>query len=115
MKQLTCKNRVSPGALNQRIVIEAENKVSDGGGGFFNGWAEHAQVWAKVLPLRGTEEERGGQRGVRVVMFTIRRRGDITHAMRINWNGFDHNIQDIRDPGPSGAFMEIIGKSGVAI
>lgn len=112
---MTCANKIRIGDLRERILIEVEQEAEDGGGGHSKSWVEQATISAKATPLRGTEEERGGQKGVRVVLFTIRRRGDIKHDMRIFWNGLYHNINDVRDPGPRGSFMEIVGKSGVTI
>jgi SPP1 family predicted phage head-tail adaptor len=108
-----CVKTIRLGDLRERITIQHEQNTPDGGGGEYKNWVDLVSVSAAVKPLRGTEEERGGQRGVRVMRFIIRRRGDVTYDMKIIWDGRDHNISDIRDPGPRASFMEIIGKTGV--
>jgi SPP1 family predicted phage head-tail adaptor len=105
-----------PGALDQRITIAAEVRTADAYGGAAVTWATLATVWAGVRPLSGRERaDAAAIEAPAAYRFTIRRRSDVTEAMRIGWNGAQYNIRFIADPGGRGLYMAIDAERGVAV
>jgi len=103
-----------PGKLDELLTIEQQQTQPDGSGGQIVTWTQFAQVWAKVQPVRLSEDERqGAVRATRGYVFTLWRRGDLSEDMRIVWNGETFNIREIRLPGSRELFMEIFAQSGV--
>lgn len=75
--------RPSIGALRHRIVIEAQVRLGDGGGGAAVTWIPVAEVWAEIAPGAGAETLVGEGLAGRVShVIVIRHRGDIEPAMR---------------------------------
>ncbi len=46
--------------LNRQLVLEAPDRLSDGAGGFVNGWVPLGIVWADVTARTGRETATGG-------------------------------------------------------
>lgn len=46
--------------LNRRLVLEAPERVSDGAGGYREGWVELGTLWAEVSARTGRETAQGG-------------------------------------------------------
>jgi head-tail adaptor len=46
--------------LGRRLVLEAPQVVSDGAGGFVNGWVPLGVLWAQVTPRSGREMAQSG-------------------------------------------------------
>lgn len=86
--------------LNERVRIERPVGTGDGFGGQEVSWAELATVFAEVKPVFGAVSERmlGEQRqshaGYRV---TMRLRGDVSAAMRLNWRGRELLIHSVHE------------------
>ena len=75
--------RTSIGALRHRVVLEAETRTPDGGGGAVLAWAPVTEVWAAVRPLTGGESVVAEAVAGRVThLVTIRFRSDVEPAMR---------------------------------
>jgi SPP1 family predicted phage head-tail adaptor len=71
------------GRLDRRLVIEAETRSPDGGGGAVLGWTTIATVWAQVDFACGDEGfEADRTRGRRNLAVTIRHRLDVVPGMR---------------------------------
>lgn len=109
------------GALDQRIRIEGETRVPDGGGGWtISGYGEVATVWASVRPLSAREALQAGQlEAAGTYRVTIRNRRDIdpTAAMRIVWVSNGDKVLNVRqaaDPGARAQYRELVAESGVA-
>lgn len=43
-------------SLNRRLVLEAQERLPDGAGGFHRGWQERGVLWAEVRPGTGREQ-----------------------------------------------------------
>ena len=101
--------------LNERILIEAPVTTSDGQGGVLRVWEEVASCFAEVTPLYGSAGERvDAEKQVMRLEYriTLRARTDVTHAMRVRWNGKTLNIRAVvRQP----ALLELLAEEGVAI
>ncbi|MGY0794635.1 phage head closure protein [Azospirillum argentinense] len=92
--------RTGAGELDQRVAIEREDRIGDGGGGATVAWVPVCTVWAKVWPVSGDERARAQQREASVlVRMRIRRRGDVAPEMRARWNGQTFNIRFVADAG----------------
>lgn len=105
---------MAAGRKDNLITFMTPQLADDGLGGGERTWVQHRQAWAMVKAVRASEAERQGQnRHVRVVMFTVYRDATITAQMRLDWNGGQFNIREIRDDGPRAADMVIIAESGV--
>ncbi len=46
--------------LNRQLVLEAPDVLSDGAGGFMQGWSPLGVLWAEVLPRSGRETAQTG-------------------------------------------------------
>jgi SPP1 family predicted phage head-tail adaptor len=71
------------GKLRHRLVIEAETRIADGGGGSASAWEPVAEVWGAVEAAAGGErvsaDRVSGEISCRI---TIRHRSDLGPAMR---------------------------------
>lgn len=107
-----------PGKLDQRITLQANTTVSDGGGGQIDGWADFASspaVWANVLPLAGGEgSDAGGTNANGRYLVTIRNRSDISEADRMVWDGSGYNIRNVRREGVRAMYLKFEAERGVA-
>lgn len=105
------------GELDQFITFEEEQGGDDGyGGAGAQNWTTHAQVWARVRPVRGTEGDReGAVRATSTYMVEVWQDGleNLTEAMRIVWGSVTMNIREIRRPTERKLMMRIIAESGV--
>ncbi len=46
---------MKPARLDRQLVLEAPDRLSDGAGGFVNGWRPLGILWAEVKPRSGRE------------------------------------------------------------
>ncbi|MFK7746322.1 MAG: phage head closure protein [Roseobacter sp.] len=46
--------------LNRRLVLEAEDRLSDGSGGFITSWQVLGTLWAEVIARTGRETAQSG-------------------------------------------------------
>ncbi len=109
---------IRPGALDQRIRFEQEARTPDGAGGASRTWVEVATVWASVAPVRARETDIAQKKqGETTYQIVVRRRTDITPAMRAVWvtNGnLAMNIREVQVPSVREAGMTIIADAGAA-
>ena len=78
--------RARIGALRHRLVIEAAQRTSDGGGGVSESWQAVATVWGAINPLDGSETVAGeGLAGRLTHAITIRHRAGLAPAMRLRF------------------------------
>lgn len=52
--------------LNRKMMLEAETRLPDGGGGAETAWVPLGSHWAELRPRRGRETEAGGRAEMRV-------------------------------------------------
>ncbi|MGD9879023.1 MAG: phage head closure protein [Hyphomicrobiaceae bacterium] len=88
------------GSLRERVTIEQEVPVDDGMGGQGKPeWSEIAHVptvWARVMPIRGSERVQAMQLEAAVSHeVTIRYRTDLTAKHRLLWGSSALNIRAV--------------------
>ncbi|MEM1314025.1 MAG: head-tail adaptor protein [Pseudomonadota bacterium] len=57
---------MSAPVLNRRLVLEAEERVFDGAGGWTRLWREKGVLWGAVVARGARERDEDGRRGSRV-------------------------------------------------
>lgn len=101
------------GELTERIAIEHRSRAPDPGGGAAVTWTPLATVWAKIVSRpRGEDLESEGRRALTLFELTIRRRTDVTAAMRGVWRGKTLYFRGLADEGPHRPFMRILADDG---
>ena len=112
------RGKVDLGSLRHRLVIQAGQAASDGGGGQSDPWADPvivATVWGKVEPLTGAERLRAMQIEDRLShRIVIRHRPGITPAMRIVFGSRVFNIRAAINHEERDRFLELLCEEGVA-
>ncbi len=110
----TCRN-LPVGARNHVIRFVSERRSVDENGDAMVETIERGKAFAAARVVAAREEERYGElRDVRVVLFTFPRIAELRSDWRIIWNGREHNIDEVRDPGITGNDMVVKAISGVA-
>ena len=100
------------GDLDRRVTIQSRGDVDDGFGQPQPTWPELDVVWAKVRRRFGREFLEGGVQAEADIVFTIRHRTDVTHAMRIVYDGDNYDIVSIIEIGRKEG-LEIAAKAQV--
>lgn len=71
------------GDLRHRVVLEAETRAPDGGGGAVVGWTVVAEMWAAIHPMSGGESVAAeAVSGTLSHVVVIRSRPGVVPAMR---------------------------------
>jgi SPP1 family predicted phage head-tail adaptor len=90
---------ISIGDLKRRLVLEAEVRIGDGGGGADEKWTAVAEVWGAVRSRAGSERlEADGNRGRITHEVVIRWRADVSAAMRLRDGARVLDIRAAFDP-----------------
>ena len=100
------------GDLDRRITIEQSTDTADSFGTPVPGWSELDVVWAKVRRRFGREFLEGGVQAEADIVFTIRYRSDVTHAMRVVYDADNYDIVSIIEVGRQEG-LEIAAKAHV--
>jgi SPP1 family predicted phage head-tail adaptor len=82
------------GQLRTPLIVQRRTETRDGRGGSTFTWATLATVWARWVPAAATGDTSEADQVVsrRQYIATIRRRSDITAAMRVNTSGVTFEI-----------------------
>ena len=105
--------------LADLITIERETLTSDGSGHTFtSSWATLGQMYAEVKAVRASEAERqGAVRELHVMLFRVHagevRALAVRSADRVQWDGRQWNVREIRIGPPREMFAEIVAEWGV--
>ena len=90
---------IDPGALNARLVLEQPVETPDGQGGVERSFAALASLWACIEPVVARANEAAGTLPVTVThRIWLRRRGDLSGAMRFRKGARLFVIRAFRDP-----------------
>lgn len=88
------------GRLRHRITIEQNTPTRDSFGTEVEAWSTLATVWSRHEVLSGGETIVQRQAGASLNhRFTIRRRTDVTPAMRVSWSGRYFDIAAVLGDG----------------
>jgi SPP1 family predicted phage head-tail adaptor len=74
------------GRMRHKVTIQRPAQIPDNGGGYQDGWAAVATVWAEVTPLRGREFFQAQQTQT-----------EITHKVRIRYRNVTNDSRLIFD------------------
>jgi SPP1 family predicted phage head-tail adaptor len=103
------------GEFRERISLQQEVRLGDGGGGAVLNWEEVAELWAAVEPMNGRENIQGEKvSGTQLYRVRFRCEEYVRTAMRIVWQERALNIRSIRHVDARGRLLEIIAEEGVA-
>ena len=103
------------GALDRRIVIEQAALSPDGGGGGAVTWTALATIWGQLQAVGGGEAAQGQRQfGAARHRITIRRRTDVTAAMRVQCDGRVFNIRAVINGGGRSMYTLLECEEGVA-
>ena len=92
-------NTPNSGDLCHRVTLQVRVAGIDQLGQESQSWADVAEVWAKVEPLRGNQFFAAAQMQSEVTTrITIRWRANVTPAMRAVWRGEPYGIHAVIDP-----------------
>lgn len=81
------------GKLNQRIVIQREEKKTTASNQQVGEWVDVCEIWAQVKCTdSGVIDGNGFVQHEATYKFYIRRREDITAQMRVKWKGRIFNL-----------------------
>lgn len=88
------------GKLDRRVTIRRATQTRDAFNNPVETWYDVATVWAQQRPNRGGERFTAQEiAGAAVTTFHLRFRVDVTVMDRIQYDGRDWNILDVREIG----------------
>lgn len=107
------------GSLRDRVTIQQETRVEDGGGGASTVWIDIQTVYANVAPVSSnTRIVALAQALMMTHKVTIRYRNDIdlqANRYRLLWRGQVLRIVSVTTPDPPRTYWEIICNAGQEI
>lgn len=88
------------GKLDRRVTIRRATVTYDAFNNQVETWADVATVWAQQRPSRGSERFTAQEiAGAAVMTFHMRFRSDLTIKDRIQYDGREWDIADVREIG----------------
>ena len=95
------------GELTEVVSLVSKTLTADGAGGATSAETVYAsEVWAKVVPLRGTEVKASERvEALRLYVVTVRNRTDVQEGHVMRWGSLDLNIRLVRARGPRDHFL----------
>ncbi len=86
------------GDLRERVALQRFETIETDMGGFIEEWVTQATVFARIEPIKSTEEVIGaGIRATEAVLVHIRHREDVATDWRILWQGKPYLIDGMRN------------------
>lgn len=100
--------------LNRRVMIQAPERVDNGKGGSVKTWANLQEVWAEMIPLRGSEAlDQVLKEQKQIWKVTIRHRDDVSPDHRLMFMAKPLNIITAEDPDGTRKWLVMTAESGV--
>lgn len=94
------------GAMRRRVTLEQPVDAPDGAGGMTRTYAPLANLWARVTPLRGTDQFVGERQELAIAHdVRIRWRAGVTSQMRFALGGRALRILSVRDEDERRRFL----------
>ena len=101
--------------FTEYVEVQAIALVSDGGGGFTEGWSNFGYIWARIQDISGGETDFADRRQTTKTIFVeAPYRSDITVLHRLVVDGLNYNIYRVDNVERKGQYMEITAETGVA-
>jgi SPP1 family predicted phage head-tail adaptor len=101
------KPRPRIGDMRERITLRGRQLVDDGFGQVET-FVDVATIWARVEPVKASEQViGGGVQSINDVLVHIRHRDDIEPTWRIVWKGNEYGISGLRNLDERGQFLTI--------
>ena len=101
------------GSLKRRIVIERRESGQSANGEPLQVWVEHDRVWANIRNLNGREFAAAGAELSKITTsIRIRRRRDLTAAMRIVHGADIYNIEAVLPDEDKHEFVDLACSTG---
>ena len=101
--------------FTEYVEVQAIALVSDGGGGFTEGWSNFGYIWAKIQDISGGEADFADRRQTTKTIFVeAPYRSDITVLHRLVVDGLNYNIYRVDNVDRTGLYMDITAETGVA-
>lgn len=105
---------ISAAMLQQRVTLQQRTVGVDSLGQDLTTWADVAQVWAQVEPLRGREYFAAGQTQAAVeARISIRFRAGVAPTMRVLRGAQAWDIVSVIDVDNAGHTLELMCLNGV--
>lgn len=107
------------GHFRHRITFQEQVETPDGGGGYDLSWqniAEMPTVWARIIPLSGSERLAAQRLESRIThRIRIRYRAGITPDLRAAFKGRTFNIRAVINVEEKNRFLDLLAEEGVAV
>lgn len=92
-------DRLGPGDLRNKIVVESFTNTPDGEGGFTEAWATNSTLWAMIQPRLGNERFFGQRIEENIThIITTRYVSGLDTSMRISFDSRYFQIKSIISP-----------------
>jgi SPP1 family predicted phage head-tail adaptor len=102
--------------MRQRLTLQQESRVADGGGGADLNWVDEKVLWAALKPLSGRETVQGEKLTVAAThRIVLRHDPAVTAEKRFLFGARIFNIRHVRSLDERGRFMEALAEEGVAV
>lgn len=97
------------GLLKTKVTIQQQTATQDAAGQITGGWTTLASVWADVRQQRGLEMVRGDALSSSTrASIRIRRRTDVTAAMRVTHGATTYNILAVSQDVNSKDYTDLV-------
>src|SRR4051794_1805977 len=94
--------------LRFRLTVQSLSQTTDGQGGFTNTWADVADVWASLEPVKGYERYQAMQTQTPVThKIILRYRSDVTTKHRLLYGSRVFVIKELLNVGEMNRFLQI--------
>ncbi len=101
--------------LRQRLTLQQEMRTSDEAGGYTRSWIDIADLWAEIIPMRGSEKVFGNQVQAAVThKIKLRYREDVKPEMRLQYDNRVFNIRHVINISEMNEVLEVLAEEGVA-
>jgi SPP1 family predicted phage head-tail adaptor len=95
--------------MNKRLRLQSPARTGDGQGGCVESWADVAEVWAELVPLKGYERMQAMQLESPIThRVTMRWRRGVTNAQRLLYGDRVFNIKEALNLDEQDAFLQLL-------
>lgn len=99
------------GSLNQRVTLERDEVATDDWGGVIHAWVTHAELWANVRHLSGSQSIRADSPVSEVrASIRVRYRTDLDASMRVLVGGKAYTVEAVMPNLQSREHIDLVCK-----